>query len=113
MFNRIKISIVPADQKYEKVKLVEPNIIYNRFDIKYSGDFDVLRVKFKGKIQYISYHIHKNRKCYIGMYMMELEQRVFDKIISFISKKYYKKIDKIHVTMNVVNSYKFIIFWRF
>ncbi|MBQ9235366.1 MAG: hypothetical protein IJ184_02755 [Alphaproteobacteria bacterium] len=96
MFNKVKISIVPSDQKYEKVKLVQPNIIYNRFDIKYNGDFELLRVEYEKAVQYIAIHIHSDKKCYIGIYMTDLQQCVFDAIISFIKRKYGKKINKIH-----------------
>ena len=100
----IKISIVPVEEKYEKVKLVQPNIIYNRFDIKYNGDFEVLKIEYKKCIQYVAIHIHSNKKCYIGIYMTELEQCVFDKMISFITKKYGKKINKIHVTQGLIKN---------
>ena len=102
MFNRIKISLVSQKEKYEKVKLVKPNIIYNRFDIKYSGDFDVLKVEYKGKTQYISIHIHKNNVCYIGIYMTEIEQCVFDKILKFLKNK-FKNITHFHITQGLIN----------
>lgn len=102
MFNRIKISLVDQNEKYEKVKLVKPNIIYNRFDIKYSGDFDVLKVQYNEKIQYISIHIHENNVCYIGIYMTEIEQCVFDSILKFLEKR-YKNIEKFHITQSLIS----------
>ena len=104
IFNKVKISIVPLEQKYEKVKLVQPNIIYNRFDIKYNNEFEVLEVKYKNKIQYISIHLHDNKECYVGIYMTELEQCVFDAIISYVKKIYKKKIKNIHITQSLIKN---------
>lgn len=103
MFKKIKISIVKQKDKYEKAKLAKPNIIYNRFDIKYSGDFNVLKVTYKNTERYITFHISKKNACYIGIYMTELEQCVFDEIIKFL-KMQYPDIDYFHITQGLIKN---------
>ena len=102
MFNKIKISLVPKEEKFEKVKLVQPNMIYNRFDIKYNGCFEVLEIEYKNKLQYIAIHINDKNICYIGIYMTELEQIVFDKILKFLTKN-FKNIKHIHITQGLID----------
>ena len=101
MFEKPKISIVNQEEKYEKAKLVEPNMIWNRLDIKYSGSFDVLKVKYKHKIQYITYHISKKNALYVGIYMMELEQKVFGEILRFFKVK-YPNLSYVHITQGII-----------
>lgn len=86
--NNIEISVVDDEEKYEKIKLVEPNIICNRFDIKFDGDFELLKIKYNDKVQYIAYHIRPNKICDLGIYMTPLEQCVFNKIIRFLIKRH-------------------------
>ena len=102
----INISIVSQEEKYEKAKLVEPNIIYNRFDIKYSGDFDVLKIDYDNKEQYITFHINKKGVCFLGIYMTPIEQAVFDEVVKFLRKK-YKRISRIHVAQGLVKNDQF------
>ena len=97
----IRISVVSQEEKYEKAKLVEPNIIYTRFDIKYSGDFDVLKIEYDNKEQYITFHINRQGVCYIGTYMLPMEQVTFDEVIKFLRKK-YRKITSFHITQAMI-----------
>lgn len=108
MFEKIEISVVPDKDKFDKVLLVKPNIIYNRFDIKYSGDFDVLEIKFQKNLQYVAIHIDENKTCYIGIYMTEIKQKVFDAIIKFLKKKYRKNIQRVHITQGLIKHHKLV-----
>lgn len=102
MKDKVEISIVDEKEKFEKVKLVEPNIIYNRFDIKYGGSFDVLKIVYNGTVQYISFHIDEKQYCFIGLYMTDIEQIVFDEMLKFLTKK-FKKIRRFKVTQSLAN----------
>lgn len=99
----MKLSIVSQEEKYEKVKLVDPDMIYNRFDIKYSGDFDVVKIKYFNKEQYIAFHIDEQNVCYVGIYMTKIKQRTFDKMLIFLKKK-YKNIAYFHITQSLIKS---------
>ncbi len=90
MKDNVKISIVDEKEKYEKVKLVKPNIIYNRFDIKYNGSFDVLKIEYNGEVQYVSFHIDEKKYCFIGLYMTDIEQVVFNNMLDFLTRKFKK-----------------------
>lgn len=96
--SKLKIELVDEKEKYEKVKLVEPNIIFNRADIKYEGNFELLKIEYNSKIQYVSFHI-KPTYCYLCVYMMQIEQKVFNEIVKFIYKTF--KTNRFYVVQSL------------
>ena len=82
-----RIRLVDEKEKFEKIKLVKPHISFNRADIKFEGKFELLEIKYKSKIRYIAFHFEPSY-CYLSVYMMDIEKKVFDKIIDFIYKKF-------------------------
>lgn len=90
-----KINLVNNTEKLSKIKFVNPNIIHNRFDIKYDGDFSLLEVIYNEQTLYVPCHI-SDGECFIGVYMMDLDRFIFDKILEFIGKNSNTKIYKYH-----------------
>ena len=82
-----KIKLVDKNEKFEKVKLVKPHISFNRADIKFEGDFELLEIEYKSQTRYVAFHLEADY-CYLSVYMMDISKRVFDKIIGFISKNF-------------------------
>ena len=96
MFDRI-ISLI-GKEKFEKVKLVKPNIAFNRLDIKFENDFELLEIQYNSKIQYVTIHLAPYY-CQLGVYMMELDKKVFDAMIKFIVKTF--KINRFYLVQSV------------
>ena len=84
---KINIKLVDEKEKFEKIKLVKPNIIFNRADIKFEGNFELLEIEYKSEFRYVAIHINPNC-CYLGVYMMDIDKKVFDSIVAFIHKKF-------------------------
>ena len=93
-----KIKYIDENLKFEKVKLVEPNIKWNRCDIRYGKDFKLLEIKYEKQTKYISYYI-EGSTCHLGLYMVEIPQYILNKVRSFILKK--EKIKKFHIGQSI------------
>ncbi|MBQ8677606.1 MAG: GNAT family N-acetyltransferase [Alphaproteobacteria bacterium] len=99
---KFDISLVDQADKYEKITLVEPNIIWNRPDIKYGDDFDVLKIEYRDKTQYIGFHINYKNTCIVGIWTTEIQRDVFNKMLRFLKKK-YKRIKNFSFTHSLNN----------
>lgn len=88
------IHIVNESEKYKKIKQVIPNIMANRLDIRHNENFELLEVKFDSKIFYIPFYIENNR-CFLSVYMIPINKKIFKQIVNFIKKKY--KVYDFHV----------------
>ncbi len=82
MINRVAIT--------ELVKVIqEPKIIFNRFDLMFGGDFDLLKVdEF-----YVPLRIKKS-KAVLGLYLTKVSPQAIEELIDYIFKN-YKKVKKI------------------
>lgn len=98
---KIKIELVDKEEKYQKIKLVKPNILFNRTDIKFNNNFELLKIQYKNKIKYLSFHI-QGLYCYLGLYMMELDKKEYDAILKFIYKKF--TIDRFYIIQSLNKS---------
>lgn len=99
---KVIIRLVDEDSKFDKVKLVEPNIKHNRCDIRYGKDFKLLEITYENKIKYISYYIDISTAI-LGVYMVEIPKYVFEQVIKFIN--YNHKICHFHFIQSL-NSIK-------
>ena len=73
--NLIQIKLVDDFEKFEKIKNVKPNIIYNRFDIKFGNDFQLLEINFNNKTNYIAFFICDNT-CFLGVTQIHITQSI-------------------------------------
>lgn len=62
---------------------IEPNVIHNRYDMLYSGDFDLL----KCNKEIIPIHINGNT-CNVGLYLRKISQNDLDELKQYIFKNY-------------------------
>ncbi len=92
------IKIVDDKSKYDKIKKVEPNIKFNRPDIRFKKDFGLLEIDYENNKKYISYHID-GHSCYLGLYMVEIPQYVFDEILKFLHKN--QRVYQFHIVQSV------------
>ena len=99
--HKIKIDLVNKEEKYQKIKLVKPNILFNRADIKFNNDFELLQIQYKNKIKYLSFHIH-GLYCYLGLYMMDLTKDEYNAILKFIYEKF--SIDRFYIIQSLNKS---------
>ncbi|MBR2124098.1 MAG: GNAT family N-acetyltransferase [Acetobacter sp.] len=84
----IQITIVEESEKYEKIQKVKPNIIFNRWDML-GYNFQVLHIKRPNyDDMYIGFKIGHDKICFFGLYMMEIEKRVLEAAMFFISKNF-------------------------
>lgn len=106
----ISIKLVNDNEKLEKVKLVEPDIKQNRLDIRYNNDFELLEVSYEELTKYVAFHMDGN-VCTLGLYMVEIPQSVFEKILEFINKN--KKAYRFHIvqTQNYLKGFKKKVNW--
>lgn len=98
----IKIDFVKKD-KDKLIKLVEPNLTYNRFDEFYDNQYELIEIKTEDKNWYVPVHI-EIYTAKLGVYMTKLPQEAFDKLIEFIFKL-YPEVDFIEI-QHSLNSYK-------
>ena len=107
---KVDIKIVDENSKFEKVKLVKPNIKFNRCDIRYGNDFELLEIKYDDKTVYISYFI-EGYTCKPGLYMVEIPDYVFDAVIDFIAQN--RKVHTFQITqsLNSAKGLKPIMHW--
>lgn len=106
----IKIELIEDNSKFEKVKLVEPNIKHNRCDIRYGKDFELIEIRYEDKIKYISFYCN-GRTAFLGLYMVEIPQYVFNRIIEFLKND--RKISHIHFinSLNYIKGAKKKMHW--
>ncbi len=113
-----KISIIEGEEKFSFVKNVEPNFLYNRFDILYNNDFELLRCISKNKTFFIPLHF-ENDICFLGVYLSFIGQNLFNDVIKYVFKNFkninfirvrqalydYKGLNAIeHFTLNLPNT---------
>ncbi len=80
--------------------VTQPDVLYNRFDLKYGDDTQVLCSS--ADMQWmIPLHID-HRTAYLGLYLVEIPQFVFDGLIRFVLKR-YKRVDKIRCFYSLNN----------
>lgn len=109
-FSKTDINIVDKSEKLNKIKLVTPNIIYNRFDLKYSGDFELLEIKYGKRRYYIPLKIN-NTSCKLGLYMTEIDKNVLNRVLHFLSCKYGIYKFNISKSFNYYNGMKSRLNW--
>ena len=110
IMQEIQIKLIEDNSKFEKVELVEPNIKHNRCDIRYGKDFELIEVRYEDKIKYISFYC-TGRTAFLGLYMVEIPQYVFNRIIEFLKNK--QKISHIHFinSLNYIKGAKKKMHW--
>ena len=83
------ITLVEESDKYEKIKLVEPNIINNRPDLLGFYDFQVVQVldKANNKRIYIPFRLNGSM-CDLKIQMMEIEKNILEAVMAFLSKEF-------------------------
>ena len=81
------IKILNNDEKFQYRTKVSPNVIFNRFDIIYKGNFECLYFKHDDKEYYIQFHINNNI-CELGIYLIDLNKEIIEKIFKFINSNY-------------------------
>ncbi len=108
--NKVLIELINDDSKFEKVKFVEPNIKWNRCDIQFGRDFELLKVNYEETEKYIAFY-QKGKNVQLGVYMVEIPQYVFDEVINFLVK--IKKACVIHIdqSLNYKKGVKSGIHW--
>ena len=82
----IKIDFVKKD-KDKLVKLVEPNFIYNRFDVFYDNEYELLHILSDNYTYYVPVRVDLHT-AKLGLYMTKLPQKAFDKLIDFVFQLY-------------------------
>lgn len=86
------------------ISYVNPNFIFNRFDIIYGNDYDMWLIEDELKKFYVPVHIDcKKNYAYIGIYLTPLSRSSFKMFISNILS-YYKKICRIYINNSLVPS---------
>ena len=83
----LDIKLVDEKEKFEKVKLVKPHIIFNRLDVKFEKNFELLEINYKKKTFYVSFSLRPTY-CYLGLYMVDIDKFVFNEIVNFIHKNF-------------------------
>ena len=83
------ITLVKESDKYEKIKLVEPNIIHNRPDLLGFYDFQMVQVldKANNKRIYIPFRLNSSM-CDLKIQMMEVEKNILEAVMAFLSKEF-------------------------
>lgn len=102
--SKVVIKFVDENEKFDKVKLVKPNITFNRADLMYGEKFGLLEVQNSGNIKYVSFFM-KPKLCYLVVYMMDLSKQEFDGIIKFLYKTYGVTNFKVYQSLNRKNSF--------
>ena len=83
-----KIRIIKDKEKFNIIKNLPHNCIYNRFDLVFFNDFNLLEVIQGEKKFYIPYHIEKIFYCHLASFMLGMEDDTFNDVIAFMKKKY-------------------------
>ena len=96
------INVVKKKEKEEKIKLVFPNILANRLDIRRNENYELLEIIDNKETVYIPFYINNNR-CFLSVYMMPISKKIFNGVVNFIKKEY--KIFDFHVGQSL-NDYK-------
>ncbi len=83
------IALVEESEKFEKIQLVEPNLMYNRPDWLGRYDFQILQVvnKANNKRIYIPFLL-VGGLCDVKTCMMEVEKSLLEAVMAFLSKKF-------------------------
>ena len=89
--------------KDKLIGFVDPNFIYNRFDQLYNNQYELIQIFTENKTYYVPLHIDIYT-AKLGLYMTQLPQEAFDKLINFIFNQ-YKEVDFIEIKHSR-NSYK-------
>lgn len=80
--------------------VIQPDVLYNRFDLKYGDDTHVLCLL--GEKQWaIPLHID-HKTAYLGLYLVAIPEQIFDGLIRFVFKK-YRRVDKIRCFYSLNN----------
>lgn len=101
------ITGIQIDNHPEDWNKVEPNFIYNRFDIMYGardeGSFFLLKVdKDDGKTQYIPCHLKADKTVELGCWLTKIEFGVFKDVSRFILRK-KKGINAVHIERALIS----------
>lgn len=88
----------------DMISYVNPNFIFNRFDIIYGNDYDIWLIDDESKKWYIPVHIDCKKNCiYIGIYLTPLSKPSFKMFISNILR-HYENIRRIYINNALVPS---------
>ena len=83
----VSIQILDNNEKYEGIKQVKPNIIFNRFDLIFKDDFECVKVMKDSETYYIPFHIKDNKCCIVGIYMTKIDYDVVEEVFKYIKKQ--------------------------
>lgn len=84
------ITLLNNKEKESKIKLVNPNFIYNRFDIRFGNNFDLYKISENNKEYYVPFSLINAKTGILGVWLVDISVRALDKVIVEISKKYPK-----------------------
>jgi hypothetical protein len=77
----------PLENKFDLVHYIDPNFIYNRFDIMYGDDFELYEIREANNAIYISIHIDR-KIAVIGVWLTEISAQGFAILIRTIFNDY-------------------------
>lgn len=83
----VQVEQISSEEQYKYFSLIQPNVIFNRFDIRYKSNFGLLRARTEEKDYYVEYYLHEDY-CALGVYMMHLEKNVLDALISYVDENF-------------------------
>lgn len=84
--NNVKIDFIKKD-KNKLIKLVTPNFIYNRFDIRFNNQYELIKISAEDSEYYVPLRVDVHT-VKLGLYMVKLPQLAFDRLIEFIFLMY-------------------------
>jgi hypothetical protein len=81
------------ESKMDLIHYVEPNFIYNRFDVMYGDKFELYAIQEYGIKKYIPVHTEK-RFAVVGVWLVDISAQAFSLLIRTIFSE-YPKVDRI------------------
>ncbi|MDR1071318.1 MAG: GNAT family N-acetyltransferase [Rickettsiales bacterium] len=91
---------------------ISPNVICNRFDIKYGDGFDLWKIGHGAGARYIATHMRRN-VLEVSLHMSKLPDDVFMKVLESLFDN-YRRADRINIDncMNKISGVKPAQYWR-
>lgn len=83
----IKIKLIRRRFADKFVNKTCPNVIWNRFDVRYDNKARVLYVIEDDNAYVIQFYIN-NHTCYLGVFMMPISADVFNTVLRFIKRRF-------------------------
>lgn len=85
--SKISIKLIDKVDAEKFLKEIKPQIIFNRLDIKFEEDYELLEIIYNSQKHYITFHLEPTY-CQLGLYMIDIDKKVFKEIIKFIYKTF-------------------------